>query len=144
MAFDPNQMTPCGQTYDQIDTEQAKYVQGANDALVELQDRGCRWWLYSVSHRTFEVVVGDPHARDNLVITLAACDHIAGPVGWPKQRLRVVWHNDRDADKAWVFVLEDESVGFKAAGGVFGWRRGYDLLEYGSLNMPRTNVSDSK
>jgi hypothetical protein len=36
-----------------------------------------------------------------------------------------------------LFVLEDESVGFKAVGGVFDWRRGYDLLEQGSLYVPR-------
>jgi hypothetical protein len=138
VAFDPNQITPCGLTYAQIDAKEAEYVRGANDALAELRDRGCRWWLYSVSHCTFEVVIGDPHARDNLVISLAGCDHIAGPVGWPNQRLRVVWHNDREADKAWVFVLEDESAGFRAIGGVFGWQRGYNLLERGSLYMPQS------
>jgi hypothetical protein len=55
----------------------------------------------------------------------------------------VIWHNNREANKAWVFVLEDESVGFKAIGGVFGWRRGYDLLEHGSLYMPRSRSSGS-
>lgn len=138
MVFDSNELTPCGLTYAQIDAKQAEDVRGANDALAELRDRGSRWWRYFVSHATFEVVIGEPHAHDNMVITLAACDHIAGPVGWPNQRLRVVWHNDREADKAWVFVLEDESVGFKAVGGVFGWRRGFDLLEHGSLNFPRS------
>ncbi|HEY1189157.1 MAG TPA: hypothetical protein VGE74_15995 [Gemmata sp.] len=136
--FDPNEVTPCGLTCAQIDAKQAEYVRGANDALAELRDRGCRWWRYFVSHGTFEVVIGEPHAHDNMVITLAASDHIAGPVGWPNQRLRVVWHNDREAGKDWVFVLEDESVGFKAVGKVFGWRRGYDLLEHGSQKFPRS------
>jgi hypothetical protein len=140
VAFDPNQMAPCGLTYAQIDARQAEYVRGANEALTGLRRWGCRWWLYSVSHSNFEVVVGAPQGPDNLVISLAACDYIAGPVGWPNQRLRVVWHNDREADKAWVYVLEDESVGFRAVGGVFAWRRGYDLLKQHSLYMPRPPV----
>jgi hypothetical protein len=133
VAFDPNQMTPSGLTYAQIDAREAEYVGQANEALASLRDRGCRWWAYVVSHRTFELVVGEPHGSDNLVISLAACEYVGGPVGWPNQRLRVVWHNDREADKPWVFVLEDESVGFRAVGGVFGWRRGYDLLAQGGL-----------
>jgi hypothetical protein len=36
-----------------------------------------------------------------------------------------------------VFVLEDESVGFRAVGSVFGWRRGYDLLAQGGLRFGR-------
>jgi hypothetical protein len=137
MPFDPNQVTPCGLTFAQIDAKQAEYVRGANESLDALRDRACRWWLYSVSHCTFEVVVGEPHARDNLVISLAACNRIAGPVAWPNQQLRVIWHNDREAEKAWTFVLKDATVGFEAVGGVFGWRRGYDLLERGSLYVPR-------
>jgi hypothetical protein len=131
-------MTSSGLTYGQIGAKQAEYVRDANGALTELRDRGCRWWLYSVSHCTFEVVVGEPQTRENVVISLAACDHIAGPVEWSNQRLRVVFHNNRKAEKPWLFVLEDESVGFKAVGSVFGWCRGYDLLEHGSLYMPRS------
>ncbi|WP_020473569.1 hypothetical protein [Zavarzinella formosa] len=52
MAFNPNEVTPCGQTFAQIDARQAEYVLNAN------------------------------------------------------------------AEKAWEFVLEDVSVGFKAGGGV--------------------------
>jgi hypothetical protein len=133
VAFDPNHITPCGKTYAQIDADKAEYVRRANEALASLRDQDCRWWLYSVSHCTFELVIGDPHSPDNVVISLAACEHIAGPVAWPNQRLRVVWHNNREANKGWVFVLEDEAVGFKAVGGVFGWQRGYDLLENHSM-----------
>ena len=34
-------------------------------------------------------------------------------------------------------MLEDESAGFRAIGGVFGWRRGYDLLAQGGLRFGR-------
>lgn len=141
IRVDPNQITPSGLTFAQIDARQAEYVRGANDALAELSDRCCGWWLYTVSLSTFEVVVGGPKARDNMVISIAACEYVAGPIAWPNQRLRVIWHNDREAEKAWRFVLEDESVGFKAIGGVFGWGRGYDLVKHGSLFLPRSQSS---
>jgi len=96
-----------------------------------------RWWLYSVSHRTFEFVVGDPSGSDNVVISVAACSHIAGPVGWPNQRLRIIWHNDRESGRAWVSVLEDEAVGFKAVGATLIWKRGWDLRKNGSLSSGR-------
>lgn len=51
MALDPNEVTQHGLTMNQIDAQEAEYVRGANDALAELRDRDCRWWLYSVSHR---------------------------------------------------------------------------------------------
>ncbi len=95
MALDPNEVTQCGLTQDQIDAREAQYVREANDALAELWYRDCKWWLYSVSHRTFEVVIGGPLDHDNVVIALAGCDHIAGPVTWPNQQLRVVLHSDQ-------------------------------------------------
>ena len=140
MTLDPNEVTQHGPTMNQIDAQEAEYVRGVNDALAELRDRDCRWWLYSVSHRTFEVVISGPLDHDNVVIALAGCDHIAGPVTWPNQQLRVVLHSDRLASvgRMGVYVLEDESVGFKAVGALFRWQRGYDLLEHGSLYMPRS------
>lgn len=140
MALDPNEMTQCGLTEDQSDVREAQYVREANDALAELRNQDGRWWLYSVSHRTFEVVIGGPFDRDNVVIALSGCDHIAGPVTWPNQQLRVVFHSDQLASVGCmgVYVLEDESVGFKATGAVFRWQRGYDLLEHRSLYMPRS------
>jgi len=134
VSYDPNTITPCGKTYGEIDADEARYVAAANDALASLRERGCRWWNYSVSHCTFELVIGDPLARyPNLVICLAACDHISGPVGWANQQLRVIWDNDRERNKPWVFTLRDDSVHFKAVGGVFGWRRNFDLHKHGSM-----------
>ena len=36
---------------------------------------------------------------------------------------------DREQDKPWVFTLRDDSVGFKAVAGVFGYKRDVDLLK---------------
>jgi hypothetical protein len=132
MASDPSQMRWGYVLYAFAAGKKAEFLQGVNDALAELRDRGGRWWLYTVSHRTFELVVGDPCDPDNLVIAMDFCDQIAGPVCWPNQRLRVVWDNDRET----TFVVEDESVGFKAVGRLYGWSRGYNLVEHGSLYDP--------
>jgi hypothetical protein len=59
------------------------------------------------------------------------------PVRWENQRLRVHWLSHWEAITPWTFVLEDESVGFRADGSVFKWRRGYDLPKRGSLYIPR-------
>jgi hypothetical protein len=55
-----------------------------------------------------------------------------------EQRLTVIWDCDRErAHKAWEFVLEDNSVGFRAVARTFGWQRDYDLVRYGSVYCPR-------
>lgn len=138
MPFDPNQVTPCGKTYAQIDADEAEYVQAANDALSSMRHLGARWWYYSVSHCSFEMVVGNPVGKGNLVLILTACDVIGGPVSWSNQQLVVVWNCDRErSHQAWEFVLEDKSVGFRAVAGTFGWQREYDLVRYGSVYCPR-------
>jgi hypothetical protein len=81
VTFDPNQITPCGKTYAEIDAEEAEYVRAANEALTSMRSQGARWWYYSVSHCSFELVVGDPLGKGNLVLLLTACDFISGPVG---------------------------------------------------------------
>src|SRR5947207_2017170 len=73
MAFEPNRMTPSGKTYAQIDAEQSEYVRAANAILASLRDKGARWSSYSASHSTFEMVVGEPHAEDHIVLSLPAC-----------------------------------------------------------------------
>jgi hypothetical protein len=140
MPYNQDFVTPCGKTYAQIDADEAQYIAAVNEALDSLRGRGCRWWNYMVSHQTLELVVGDPLAREsNLVLCLAACGHISGPVSWEKHQLRVTWDNDRQRDKAWVFTVHDDSVKFKAVGGVFSWRRDYDLHRFRSIYLPREN-----
>ena len=128
-----------GLTYAEIDAKKAEDVRAANDALQELTGRGCQWWLYSVSHRTFELVVGDAMGVNNAVLSFQACEHIAGPVSWPNQQLRVRFENEQDGQRGWTFELEDASVGFKVAAKVFSWKRNYDLLDRHSLYMPRAS-----
>src|SRR5829696_2731033 len=104
-------------TPEEIDREQEAYVRAANEALAGMRDKGGRWWSYSVSHCTFELVVGEPLGEDNLVLSLGACEYISGPVIWPEQSIEVIWRCDRArVDRAWEFILQDEAVGFKAVG----------------------------
>jgi hypothetical protein len=129
MPVDLNTVTPSGKTFAEIDADEARYVAGANDALALLRECGGRWWRYMVSHRTFQLVVGDPMARGgNLVIELSACESISGPVSWENQRLMVLWENNREMGKGWLFTLRDESAGFTAVARTFGWQRNVDLL----------------
>lgn len=138
MPFDPNLVTPAGKTYAEIDASQARDVAAANEALALLRGLGCRWWSYSLSHRTFELVIGDPVAGGpNLVISLADCDRIGGPVSWADQQLRVTWDNGRERNEGWKFTLRDDAADFVAIGGVFRWRRDFDIHKDGSLYFGR-------
>jgi hypothetical protein len=131
-------MTPCGKTFAQIDANEAESVQAANDLLSSMRNLGARWWYYSVSHRSFVMVVGDPLGKGNLVVFLSACDFISGPVRWPDQQLTVLWDCDRErTHKPWEFILKDKSVGFRAVAGTFNWQRDYDLVRYGRVDCPR-------
>jgi hypothetical protein len=112
-------------------------VSAANTALGSMPDKGARWWNFSVSHTTFNMVVGDPLGNDNVVMSLC-CGYLAGPVEWPNQRLEVQIAEQH-------VVIEDQSVGFRAEGGVFHWRRNFDLLSYhgiwgGRSGGPETEV----
>jgi hypothetical protein len=140
--WDPNEITAIGKTYAEIDAEQAAYVRAANDALASARGQGVRWWRFMVSHYTFELVVGDAAGKDNVVLCLAACRNIAGPVCWSNQQLVVIWHND-PVERNWNYILSDDTVGFRAEAGVFSWKRNYDLLEHGSLYCPYDSQRDT-
>jgi hypothetical protein len=134
MAFDPNRMAPSGRTYAQIDAAQSEYVRAANAILASTRDKGACWSSYWASHSTFEMLVGEPYAEDNLVLSLPACEYVAGPVQWPAQQIEVVWRCDRErSTRAWEFEIRDEVAGFRAVGLVFRWRRGHDLWAQGGL-----------
>jgi hypothetical protein len=134
MAFDQNQATPSGKTYTQIDAEQAAYVRAVNAVLTSVRDKGARWSSYSASHSTFEMVGGEPYADDNVVLSMPACDSVAGPVEWPAQKIEVLWRCDgQGANRDWEFEIRDEGVRFRAVGRMFRWRRGYDLWAQGGL-----------
>ena len=122
-------------SYEQIDREQTAYVRAANQALADLPDSGYSWWSYIVSHCTFSLVVGDPLAEQgNVVISLAACEYISGPVDWFKpHQLEVIFHCDRTKRDAWEFVVQSEAAGFRAVAGVFEWRKNFDLIKDNAL-----------
>jgi hypothetical protein len=134
MAFDPNRMTPSGKTYAQIDAQQSEYVRAANATLASLRDKRACWSRYWASHSTFEMLIGEPSAEDNIVLSLPACEYVAGPVHWPAQQIEVVWRCDRDnSTRPWEFEVRDEAAGFRAVGLMFLWRRGHDVYAQGGL-----------
>lgn len=135
---DPNEVAPNGLTYAEIDARQADYVRRANENLASLRNRGARWWFYSVSHQTFDMVVGDPLARDeNLVICCPSTDRLCGPTNWPSQQLRVEWTCDRDSESIWSYRLIDEAAGFLLESQMFLWRRDYDIHANQSISFSR-------
>lgn len=138
MVFDKNRLAPCGLTYAQLDAAEAEYIRSVNTALSSARDKAACWSSYYASHSTFEMLVGEPYAEDNIVLSLPACEYLTGPVQWPAQRIEVVWRcDDAKGNRAWEFEIRDEAVGFRAVGAVFRWRRGHDLWGQGGLWIGR-------
>lgn len=113
-------------------------VAAANAALRTAESKSAVWSHYSLSHNTFELLVGDSHEPDNIVLSLPACTWLAGPVRWPRQHIEVTCSVQLEAtEPVWRFDLRDAAVGFHAMGGLFRWRQGYDLWAYGGLWLGR-------
>ena len=55
--WNPDEITPIGKTYGEIDRDMQRYVEEANATLRSMSSAGTRWWLYTVSLCTFEIVV---------------------------------------------------------------------------------------
>jgi hypothetical protein len=128
MTSDREPARPVRKTYAQLEAELNAYVGAANTALASTRDKLVRWSSYQPSHGTFEMLVGEPDAEDNVVLCMPACDSVAGPVRWQPQRLEVSWRSDPPTiDGTLQFEIRDEGVGFRAVGGMFRWRQGYDL-----------------
>jgi hypothetical protein len=123
-----NVMTPPENTYERTAAGRARYVADANEALASLRELGGRWWHYTVSHRAFQLVVGDPLARGgNLYICMGACEHIGGPVHWSRQQLHVMLEDNVERDGGCLYTLTDDRAKFTATGRTFYWKRDYDL-----------------
>jgi hypothetical protein len=134
MATDRNNEISGGKSFAQIDAEQAEYVRAANAALAAVQGKSACWSSYSASHTTFEMLIGEPWAEDNVVLSMPACEYVAGPIRWAVQRIEVTFRRDREREDApREFEFRDEGVGFRAVGAMFRWRRGYDLWAQGGL-----------
>jgi hypothetical protein len=81
--------------------------------------------------------VGAPDGTDNLVLVLPSCSYVSGPVAWNSQRLSIemkVLQND--GPNMLEFEVRDETAKFVARGNVFICKRGYNVLEYGSVMFP--------
>ncbi|HEV8159255.1 MAG TPA: hypothetical protein VGP58_09500 [Pyrinomonadaceae bacterium] len=129
-------------SYEQIDREKEAYVTAANKALSKMRDKSARWWNYSFSHSTFDLVVGDPQGNENILLSLAACEYLAGAMDWNEQQIEVIFKCDRTKQqRVWNFILQDESAGFKAIAGVFEWRKNFNLLKH--LHLPSENVNNT-
>jgi hypothetical protein len=89
-----------------------------------MRDKSACRWNYSVSHSTFDLVIGDPQGNENIVLSLAACEYLAGSMNWNEQHIEVIFKCDRTKQqRVWEIILQDESAGFKATAGVFEWRK---------------------
>lgn len=131
---DPNAIAPNGFTYAELDAREADSVQRLNEALAANQHLGARWWGYSVSHCTFDLILGDPLAREeNIAICCPATVSIAGPISWPKQQLQVEWTCDRESKRIWWYKLTDANAGFSLESDMLLWRQNFDILANSSI-----------
>ena len=71
------------------------------------------------------------------MIVLSGCTEISGPVAWKPQELRLEKQEPKEEGRGSTYVLIDRVAGFRAVGGVPGYRRDYDLLAHRSLAFPK-------
>ena len=117
-------------------SEKASVVTEANSLLAVTGELGARWWQYSASLSTFELLVGEPNSKNNLVLVLPSCTFVAGPVVWSPQRLSVRMGNAPAESNTLVFELRDDAVKFVARSNAFTFKQGWNLLELGSVMFP--------
>jgi hypothetical protein len=121
-----------------IDSQLQEDITVVNELLRTKKGTRCRWWLYSVTHRTFELVVGDPAAGDNIVLSLSACSQITGPVQWNLEALEVLRQRiSEHAPPETHYTLQDPGVGFAVHARTLTWISGYNLLDSKSLAFAR-------
>jgi len=69
-----------------------------------------RFWLYSVSHRSFVIRIERAGIKGNLEIGLCA-DHICGPVAWENANIEISYKQGVG------YVIQDRSAGVRVVGG---------------------------
>jgi HAD superfamily hydrolase (TIGR01509 family) len=100
-----------------------------NRALAACPEAGARLWLYSTTHGTFQLVVGDPVGR-NIAIMMFWCDWLSGPTSWSPQSLRATcFPRDPGPPHERRFVLEDPAGGFRAEAQSFHWARDVNVTD---------------
>jgi hypothetical protein len=117
-------------------TDKLEQIAAANALLASEGKWAARWWSYTASLNAFELLVGDPSGTGNLVLVMAGCTHISGPVAWPSQRLRVTMLHPTEDDQQSAFELRDNAVGFVAKAPMFSFHENWNLLEVGSVMFP--------
>jgi hypothetical protein len=108
----------------------ANEITALNAALADISGASAAWWSYTVSHQTFQLVVGEPNGHCNVVIALSACDEVSGPTRWSEQELEVRF---TPSSEAWLFEVVDRSASFVARSKMLVWRKDFDVLENHSL-----------
>lgn len=124
-------------------SEKARMVAEVNSLLAAAVERGARWWQYTASLSTFELVVGKPDSTSNLVLVLPSCTFVSGPVAWSPQRLSVRMEQPQATESSAVFELRDDAAGFVARSNMFTFKQGWNLLELGSVMFPHDWRSSS-
>jgi hypothetical protein len=109
-------------------------VQLLNEAFEKRKGRECCWWSYTSSHKTFELLIGHP-ARDNIMLVMASCKSITGPLDWITNNLNLVMEVRSDCTRP-LFILTDDPEGVRVTAEQFWWENNYDLLRYRSLAFP--------
>lgn len=117
-------------------TEKLEQIAMVNALLESTGERAVRWWSYTASLNAFELLVGDPSGAGNLVLVMASCKYISGPVAWPSQRLHVAMLDSTETDQTPTFEIRDNTVGFVAQASMFTFEKDRDLLEFGSVMFP--------
>ena len=103
-----------------------EYVRQANEMLALMRGENARWWIYSVSMRTFELVIGEPTGKGgNVVLSATGCQAIAGPTNWTMQALVVIYLGP---EMALCYDIHDDSAGFRLIAESFRWNLDIDIL----------------
>jgi hypothetical protein len=102
------------------------YVRQANEMLAVARGDSARWWIYSISMRTFELVIGEATGKGgNILLITTGTQSIAGPTDWSMQALEVFFLG---MDAAVHYEIRDDAVGFRVAAESFRWELDVDLL----------------
>lgn len=116
-------------------SEKTQLVAELNSLLAAAREVGARWWHYTASLKTFELLVGSPSENSNLVLAMSSCISISGPLEWSPQRLSLGIKQGAEPHTL-IYELRDDTVSFIARSNMFSFKQGYDLLELGSVVFP--------
>jgi len=115
-------------TYSEIVADYERTVKETNNVLTALRPCGARWWGYAVSHRSFQLLVGQLAPKPNIAILMHWVSYLCGPTGWENQQLQVSWKTGQPDDtNSFEFTLEDKASEFCAIGRALRVQRDVNL-----------------